>query len=447
MGGSVLTLQSLKGVMDRQEKSPTMGGYLLNQTRKSQVEQQGCPSDQQNQPHEVKKHRRRLDVPNECIQPLHELKKDLDFRSKGAAVGWILPSQTKRLKELTKELGYEKGGHTLYWLISMATKPMLELNKLLGLENSSKAIEWLLKQSIVDAIRMKEIPTTSSSAMNILAQIQQKQFQTPTSEHPGGTRDRRSSPKQQFVLTESILNPFTRGSSTTNHSVHPRPLQNVTGSQFQSSIGLVGEKQKHNQFSGNSSSGLQEGQATDRNRCIVNLPNSLKRKAIEAGLTDHRGNQLRTPYTTEPRENQAIIPGGKTTPVQGLSKTINGVNVRCEQVFQIRYPAGIPIDIQVQNRNILSGDKFLQNHGNQYFDPRAKNQVFINVSVKPVTNQGIVAHNEFENIHDCNQYQNQGRTEMGGAHGGHEGQYQSQGGTPSIQCQCKASIPMETHVK
>jgi hypothetical protein len=75
-----------------------------------------------------------------------------------------------RLKELTKELGYEKGGHTLYWLISMATKPMLELNKLLGLENSSKAIEWLLKQPIVGAIKMKEIPTTSSSAMNIPAQ-------------------------------------------------------------------------------------------------------------------------------------------------------------------------------------------------------------------------------------------------------------------------------------
>jgi hypothetical protein len=47
---------------------------------------------------------------------------------------------------------------------------MLELNKLLGLEDSSKSIEWLLKQPIIAAIRMKEIPTTSSSAMNIPAQ-------------------------------------------------------------------------------------------------------------------------------------------------------------------------------------------------------------------------------------------------------------------------------------
>jgi hypothetical protein len=132
--------------------------------------------------------------------------------------------------------------------------------------------------------------------------------------------------------------------------------------------------------------------------------------------------------------------------------------VGCEQVFQIRYPAGIPIDIQVQNKNILSGEKFQQNHGNQYLDPRAKNQVFINVSVNPVTNQGIAAHNEFENIHDCNQYQNQRRTEMGGAHGGHEGQpsvqYQSEGGTqmggahgghegqPSIQCQSELRAQM-----
>jgi hypothetical protein len=156
--------------MDSQEKIPTMGGSVLNQNSKSQAEQEGCPSDQHNQSHEVKIDRRRLDVPNECIQPLHELKKDLDFRSKGAAVGWILPSKTKRLKELTKELGYEKGGQTLDWLISTATKPMLELNRLLGLEDSSKTIEWLLKQPIVAAIRMKEIPTTSSSAMNIPAQ-------------------------------------------------------------------------------------------------------------------------------------------------------------------------------------------------------------------------------------------------------------------------------------
>jgi hypothetical protein len=170
--------------MDSQGKIPTMRGSVLNQTRKSQAEQQECPSEQQNQPLEVKKHCRRLDVPNVCIQPLHELKKYLDFRSKGAAVGWILPSQTKRLKELTKKMEYEKGGQTLYWLISTAMKPMLELNKLLGLEDSSKSIEWLLKPPIVDAIRMKEIPTTSSFAMNNLAHLPQKQFQTPTSEHP-----------------------------------------------------------------------------------------------------------------------------------------------------------------------------------------------------------------------------------------------------------------------
>jgi hypothetical protein len=152
--------------MESQEKIPTMEGSVLNQTSKSQVEQEGCLSDQHNQSHEVKKYRQRLDVPNECIQPLHELKKDLHFRSKGAAVGWILPSQTKRLKEL----GYEKGGQTLDWLISTAMKPMLELNRLLGLEDSSKSIEWLLKQSIVATLRMKEIPTTSSSSTNIPAQ-------------------------------------------------------------------------------------------------------------------------------------------------------------------------------------------------------------------------------------------------------------------------------------
>jgi hypothetical protein len=53
MGGSVLTMQSLQGVMDSQEKITTMRVSVLNQTSKSQAEQKECPSEQQREKNSI----------------------------------------------------------------------------------------------------------------------------------------------------------------------------------------------------------------------------------------------------------------------------------------------------------------------------------------------------------------------------------------------------------
>jgi len=493
----VLPCNLLRIVMDSDEKqirektSARLCGKTGKWTTNSEAKPQGCPSD----PH---KQRWRLDVPNNCRQPLDDLRKELDLKSMGAAVDWMLPSETKGLRELreelryekggqaidwlltmgnkrilsltqelgfqnggetlnwsmptetkrlverTRELGFDNGGQTIDWLTSMATKPMLKLYKLLGLEDGSKAIEWLLKQPSITALKNGTSPTLSSPT-NIYAQILPDQLETSTSQHTGGALDPSSFSKQQSVITERNLQGPEFRPPAGNHSVPPRssPIESVrkyrkgTGNQFhgteihgdyrfpstvntqphhqfQSSTPLAGEKQQRNQFTCNSS-GLKGGQVSSQ-YFDRNFSNNYKRRGTEVGHNDHRGNQPQTPYPPELRGNHAINPAGTTAP-------INGVDVGRAQGFQSRYLAGMPIEIHVHNNSIVSGDAFQQNHGNQFFDPPpvVVNQVFIDVSMNRRINQGIAAQNEFGNIHDWNQYQNQGGIQMGETRGGYAG--------------------------
>jgi hypothetical protein len=415
-------------VMDNEEKSETMRssehlcGKATNRTTKSQAKQQGCPSDLHRQ--ELRKERCKLDVPNECKQPLAELSKSLDFRSMGAAVDWILPSETKRLTEVTKELGYDKGGQTLDWLISLATKPMLELNKLMGFEDSPKAMAWLLEQPCIRSWLLE-------------------QFQTPTFQHPGEARDPCSSSKQQPLIAERIPQPPAFGPAA-NYSVPQRPLVtdgNATGSPFDGGeirgdyqFPSTANAQPRHEF-GNSS-GLQRGQATnqhlDRKRGMADLSNSVKWRGIEAGHNDDRGNQSQTPYleginqvlvapSMNPVINQGIAPENEfefenihdwSSWEELMEGTEGGTQM------------GMPVNLGVYKNSIVSGDTILQNHGNQYFDQPSINQVLIDPSMNPVIDQGIAPENESENIDDWNRYQNQGGTQMGGAHGRHGGPHQ-----------------------
>jgi len=358
--------------MDSEEKnlagtsSEPPCGKTTKRNTESEAEQEGCPGDLQKQPHEAKKERWRLDVPNECRQPLYELTKGLDLRSTGAAVWWMLPSEINRLTDLTKELECEKGGQAIDWLLSMAphiisltrelglqngkqtlnwlvskqTKRLLELTRLLGLDNGGQTLDYLISMAEVS----KEIPPNLSFATDVPAQFPSEQFLTPTFQHPGGAEDPRSSSKQQPFVLERIRQLTAFGPSAANNSVPPLPLPTqstlperiATGSeiiedsnfssltnaqpqqQFQSSVPLVGEKQQWNQFLA-SSSGLQGGQITDeyfdRNRGIPNLSNNFNRRGIDPGNGDHGGAPLQTSYTIEANANEAMNQGGKTAPV------------------------------------------------------------------------------------------------------------------------------------
>lgn len=131
-------------------------GKTTKRNSKSEAEQQGCPSDLQNQPHEAKKERWRLDVPNDCRQPLSDLSKALNLRSMGAAVSWMLPSDMHSLIDLTKGLGYEEGGDAIDWLISMGDR-MLTLTRELGLQNCEETLDYLISMATSIVPGRKEI--------------------------------------------------------------------------------------------------------------------------------------------------------------------------------------------------------------------------------------------------------------------------------------------------
>lgn len=339
--------------MDSEEKnlagtsSERPCGKTTKRNNKSEAEQEGCPSDLQKQLQEAKKERWRLDVPNECRQPLYGLTKDLDLRSMGAAVCWLLPSEINRLTDLTRELKCEKGGQAIDWLLSMApemltltrelglqngeqtlnwlvpkqTKRLVELTRLLGLNNGGQTLDYLISMAKFIASVSKEIPPNLSSATDVPAQFPPEQFLTPTFQHRGGGEDPRSSSKQQPFILERIRQLTAFGPSAANNSVPPLPLSTqstlperiATGSEirgdsnfsslmnaqpeqeFQSSVPLVEEKQQWNQFLSNSS-GLQGGQTTDqyfdRNRGIPNLSNNFKRRGIDPGNGDDGGGPI-----------------------------------------------------------------------------------------------------------------------------------------------------------
>ena len=63
---------------------------------------------------------------------------ELDLRSIGATVPWILPCDTKALVDLTQKLGYEKGGKTIDSLLQRGSKNLLSLKRELCLIMSKK---------------------------------------------------------------------------------------------------------------------------------------------------------------------------------------------------------------------------------------------------------------------------------------------------------------------
>ena len=59
----------------------------------------------------------------------------------GAAVRWILPSDTNTLVDLTNELGFEKGGQTIDSLLQ-GGKNVLNLTRELGFQNTEETLKW-----------------------------------------------------------------------------------------------------------------------------------------------------------------------------------------------------------------------------------------------------------------------------------------------------------------
>lgn len=112
-------------------------------------------------------------------------KQELDSQNAGQTVNLSLPRETRPLVELTRELGFNKGGETVDWLLEMATNPMLQLMNFLDFKDGAKSIEWLLNlaQPSITAVRMNRFNPddrpTLSSAMNVPLQFPPKQLKTP----------------------------------------------------------------------------------------------------------------------------------------------------------------------------------------------------------------------------------------------------------------------------